>query len=100
MGTCKNDQAEHIDPKPKDLIAIHDAARPLADAPLLARLADAAAIQGAAVPVVEVSDTMVYLDYDNPALPAEYMDRSRLMAVQTPQVFHWELIGKKEILKN
>lgn len=72
-------------PDPADLVAIHDAARPFASADLLARLADAAGLRGAAVPGVPVADTILQKD-------GKYLDRSRLVAVQTPQVFRWDLL--------
>lgn len=76
-------------PAGEDLVAVHDAARPFADADLLARLARAAAQSGAAVPGVPVADTVVELDS---ARRAHYLVRSRLAAVQTPQVFRWDLL--------
>jgi len=69
-----------------DLVAVHDAARPFATADLLARLAVAAVRAGGAVPGVPVPDTIVQDAGDR----AQYLDRSSLLAVQTPQVFHWK----------
>ena len=72
-----------------DLVAIHDAARPFADAALLTRLVEAAAACGGAVPGVPVADTIVQLDGSS---QAHYLDRSSLLAVQTPQVFRWDIL--------
>jgi 2-C-methyl-D-erythritol 4-phosphate cytidylyltransferase/2-C-methyl-D-erythritol 2,4-cyclodiphosphate synthase len=72
-------------PDPADLVAVHDAARPFASADLLARLVTAAEENGAAVPGIPVADTIVQKD-------GKYLDRSRLVAVQTPQVFRWDLL--------
>jgi 2-C-methyl-D-erythritol 4-phosphate cytidylyltransferase/2-C-methyl-D-erythritol 2,4-cyclodiphosphate synthase len=77
--------AAHFAPSSRDLVAVHDAARPFASAGLLARLAAAAAAAGGAVPGVPVTDTIVR---STPA-GAAYLDRSTLLAVQTPQVFRW-----------
>lgn len=76
-------------PAPDDLVAVHDAARPFAGADLLGRLARSAAQAGAAVPAVPVADTIVELDAEQ---RAHYLVRSRLAAVQTPQVFRWDLL--------
>lgn len=69
-----------------DLVAVHDAARPFASADLLLRLAKAAAASGGAVPGVPVSDTIV----QSGTGVAVYLERSSLLAVQTPQVFRWD----------
>ena len=86
-----------------DLVAIHDAARPFATRLLLARLAQAAMHHGVAVPAVPVTDTIVQLSPGEaaadigaevsgaPGVPvgASYLQRHRLVAVQTPQVARW-----------
>ncbi len=74
-------------PRPEDLVAVHDAARPFASAELLVRLCRAAESAGGAVPGVAVPDTIVQSN----AGVADYLDRSSLVAVQTPQVFRWDL---------
>ncbi len=76
-------------PRPDDLVAVHDAARPFASAELLVRLCRAADSGGAAgaVPGVAVPDTIVQAKEG----AAVYLDRSSLLAVQTPQVFRWDL---------
>lgn len=65
------------------LVAVHDAARPLVSTELIARGWEAAMRSGAAVPVVAVSDSLRMLS-DGGSAP---VDRSRYVAVQTPQVF-------------
>ncbi len=74
-------------PDPDDLVAVHDAARPFASAELLMRLASAADRHGGAVPGVDVSDSTIEVPEGDG--PARYLDRARLRAVQTPQVFRW-----------
>ncbi len=76
-------------PHEKNLVVIHDAARPFATAALLARLVTAALNEGGAVPGVPVPDTVVQMAGGDPACPTKYLPRERLMAVQTPQVFGW-----------
>jgi len=75
-------------PAPGDLVAIHDAARPFASAALLNRLVAAAAARGGAVPGVPVPDTIVHREQGR----AHYLARESLVAVQTPQVFRWDLL--------
>lgn len=74
-------------PDAEDLVAVHDAARPFASADLLVRLGRAAGQAGGAVPGVPVPDTIVQSDEGT----AVYLERSTLLAVQTPQIFRWDL---------
>jgi 2-C-methyl-D-erythritol 4-phosphate cytidylyltransferase len=72
-------------PDDADVVLVHDAARPLAGAELFTRAA-AAVRAGAdgAVPVVPVTDTVKRVEH---RLVVETLDRSTLVAVQTPQAF-------------
>jgi len=67
-----------------EYVAVHDAARPLPSAALLADVLDVAGRYGAAVPGISVHDTIKVVDRDGKvvATPA----RESLRAVQTPQV--------------
>lgn len=67
------------------LVAVHDAVRPLLSAKLINRLFEEADKNGSAVPVVSVVDTVKTRD-------AGFVDRSSLMAVQTPQIFRSETL--------
>lgn len=71
-------------PERADVIIIHDAARPLAPPTLFAAVADAAADTGAAICALPVRDTIKRVDG---GLVTETLDRSALVAVQTPQAF-------------
>ncbi len=77
--------AEH--PAAGDLVAVHDAARPFATVSLLDALAQAALGAGGAIPGVPVPDTVVQVAGER----AAYLCRETLLAVQTPQVFRWDL---------
>lgn len=66
-----------------DFVAVHDCARPLAAAQLLARVLDAAESCGAAVPVLPVSSTL--LIESAPGESAGPLRRERVREVQTPQ---------------
>jgi 2-C-methyl-D-erythritol 4-phosphate cytidylyltransferase len=72
-------------PDDADIIAVHDAARPLARPELWAAVLGAVA-SGAdgAVPASSVSDTVKEIGPDGRLVT---LDRSRLVAVQTPQAF-------------
>lgn len=74
-----------LNPGPSDLVAVHDTARPFASGALLLRLAVAATQNGGAVPGLPVTDTIVQTD-------GTYLDRTQLVAVQTPQVFRWGIL--------
>ncbi len=71
-------------PDSVDMVAVHDAARPLPSPALLKDVLDTADRHGAAVPGIEVTDTVKRIDETGRVL--ETPDRSRLRAVQTPQV--------------
>ena len=70
------------------LAAIHDGARPLVTPELFARCIEAAQSCGAATAAVPVKDTIKLADEAGRVLDTP--DRSRLWAVQTPQIFDRE----------
>jgi 2-C-methyl-D-erythritol 4-phosphate cytidylyltransferase len=73
-------------PAEADVIVVHDGARPFASAALY-RAVIGAVREGAdaAVPGIPVSDTVKVVD--DAMVVVETLDRSRLVAVQTPQAF-------------
>ena len=73
-----------------ELLAVHDGARPLATPELIDRVIAAAARCAAAVPAVAVKDTVKTFREDGGV--EETLDRERLRAVQTPQVFQAGLL--------
>jgi 2-C-methyl-D-erythritol 4-phosphate cytidylyltransferase len=68
-----------------DLVAIHDAARPLVTPELITRCLSVAATSGASAAAVPVTDTLHQADQEQCA--ARTVDRAGLWAMQTPQVF-------------
>jgi 2-C-methyl-D-erythritol 4-phosphate cytidylyltransferase len=72
-------------PASTELVAIHDAARPLATSELITRCLEAARDAGASSAAVPVSDTLHQADQEGYA--AKTIDRSGVWAMQTPQVF-------------
>ena len=74
-----------------DYVAVHDGGRPLVTVQLIERGLEAAIESGAAVPAVRVADTVKEVD---DGLVLRTVDRSRLRAIQTPQVFRRELLER------
>ncbi len=71
------------------LAAIHDGARPLIDWQTIDRTVRAAGSYGAAAPAIPVKDTVKVV---TGGIVKETPDRSQLQAVQTPQVFDFDLL--------
>ena len=76
-------------PKGTKLAAVHDGARPLVSWQVIDRVVRAANTYGAAAPAIPVKDTIKVVQG---RLVKETPDRSSLMAVQTPQVFDFDLL--------
>ena len=72
-------------PDEADLILVHDAARPFATPALVTAVLEALADAEGAVPGLPVTDTVKRVSGDR---VAETLERSQLVAVQTPQAFH------------
>jgi 2-C-methyl-D-erythritol 4-phosphate cytidylyltransferase len=72
-------------PPGADLILVHDAARPFASPELVSRVLEALGEADGAVPGVPLTDTVKRVAGGR---VAETLDRSQLVAVQTPQGFH------------
>jgi 2-C-methyl-D-erythritol 4-phosphate cytidylyltransferase/2-C-methyl-D-erythritol 2,4-cyclodiphosphate synthase len=64
-------------------VLVHDAARPLAGAALIERVIEATRAHGAALPALEVADTVK--EIDAAGMVAATLDRARLRLAQTPQ---------------
>ena len=77
-------------PKEVQLVAIHDAARPLVTPALIDRTVRAAALDGAAAPGIPVKDTIKRCEGD---CAVETPDRAALTAIQTPQCFDRDLLS-------
>lgn len=78
-------------PETADAVLVHDAARPLASTTLARRVLDRLATGDAdgVVPTVPVRDTLKRVDGD---VVVGTVDRSPLMAVQTPQAFRLDVL--------
>ena len=73
-----------------ELLAVQDGARPLVSPALIDRGIEAAQRCGAAAPAIPVKDTIKTVREDEAV--EETLERSRLRAVQTPQVFEASLL--------
>ena len=84
VGLGLNDLSDKV-----KLAAIHDGARPLATYALIDRAIRAANTYGAAAPGIPVKDTIKTVEG---GLVLNTPDRSKLRAIQTPQVFDIDLL--------
>ena len=71
------------------LVAVHDGARPLVSQQIIDRTVMAASNYGAAAPAIQVKDTIKIV---RGGIVSQTPDRSTLRAVQTPQVFDYDLL--------
>lgn len=76
-------------PKGTKLAAVHDGARPLISWQIIDRVVRAANTYGAAAPAIPMKDTIKVV---SGGLVKETPDRATLQAVQTPQVFDFDLL--------
>ncbi len=72
------------------LVAVHDGVRPSVSAELIGRCFSAADMHAAAIPVIPVVPSIRETTADG----SRALDRSKLLAVQTPQCFHADLLRK------
>lgn len=72
------------------LVAVHDAARPLVKPELIKRCFESAKRNGNGVPVIKPADSMRLLKKNKNT----YINRDSLRIVQTPQVFHSEVLNR------
>jgi 2-C-methyl-D-erythritol 4-phosphate cytidylyltransferase len=75
-----------------DVVAVHDAARPLVRPELVEQILALARIHGGAAPGAPVSDTLKRVDRDRVVTGG--VARENLFAVETPQIFRRELLAR------
>jgi len=73
-----------------DIVLVHDGVRPLVQGDLISRVIEAAGSSGAAVPVVPLEDTIKRIEG---GVVLGTMDRKKLVRVQTPQGFIYDVLG-------
>jgi 2-C-methyl-D-erythritol 4-phosphate cytidylyltransferase/2-C-methyl-D-erythritol 2,4-cyclodiphosphate synthase len=76
------------------LVVVHDAARPFASPALVARVAEAAARDGAALAATLATDTVKRAGEGDPPRVAETLDRRAVWLAQTPQAFRREVLAR------
>ncbi len=77
-----------------EIVLVHDGARPFCSAGLIARTIEAAAACGAAIPVLEASDTVKEVGPEgNALLVRATLPRERVRLAQTPQAFRREVLA-------
>lgn len=77
-----------------EIVLVHDGARPFCSAGLIARTIEAAAACGAAIPVLEASDTVKDVRPEGDALFVRAtLPRERVRLAQTPQAFRREVLA-------
>ncbi|HTS39368.1 MAG TPA: bifunctional 2-C-methyl-D-erythritol 4-phosphate cytidylyltransferase/2-C-methyl-D-erythritol 2,4-cyclodiphosphate synthase [Xanthobacteraceae bacterium] len=81
---------EALSGHPPDIVLVHDAARPFCTPALVSRAIIASAKTGAAIPVLDVSDTIKSVDENGYVTGTP--DRARLRRVQTPQAFSYSAL--------
>jgi len=82
---------ESLGAEPADLVCIHDAARPLVSAAEVISVLEAAERTGAAIAATPLVDTVKQVADDRVVAT---LDRRRLFAAGTPQVFRAELLAR------
>ena len=80
-------------PDSVELVAVHDAVRPLATAALIDAVFAAAAQHGAAMPAIPVADTLKRVDPATNVI-TETVPRAGLWQAQTPQVFRRDWLAE------
>lgn len=74
------------------LVGIHDAVRPFVSSKVVDKCYEEAQRVGAAVPVLELTESLRYLPNEGEQQPSQAVDRSVYRLVRTPQVFWSERI--------
>lgn len=74
-----------------DIVTVHDGARPLVTQDVVKRTVNAAVVHGACIAAVNVKDTVKLIDG---RYVADTLPREKLVAVQTPQAFKYEILKK------
>lgn len=80
-----------LSPSDSDVVAVHDAARPLVSSAEIAAVLDAAERGGAAAAVTAAVDTIKRV---SEASRVETLDRREIFAAATPQAFRWPLLRR------
>lgn len=95
-GKTRQESVEHalsyIEGKGFDIVVIHDAARPLVDDLIITNVIEAAKEEGASTAYLYVADTIAVKNDKEEIV--EFVPRSTLASIQTPQAFKVDLLIK------
>ena len=86
--SCKNG-LDHIKADPRDIVLIHDAARPFVRRNIIDKVISATQITGGSIPAIPIPDSMIQFQE---GFIVDYPDRNQYKLVQTPQGFWFERI--------
>lgn len=75
-----------------DYVAVHDGARAFVPSDVVQSVLAAAAVYGIAAPGVPVTDTVKRISDDG--IVTEHLRRDELTAIQTPQIFRYDILSK------
>ena len=93
-GKTRQESVEHalsyIEGKRFDIVVVHDAARPLVDDSIISEVIDAAKQEGASTAYLYVTDTVAVKNEKEEIV--EFVPRSTLANIQTPQAFKVDLL--------
>ncbi|MDU1891192.1 MAG: 2-C-methyl-D-erythritol 4-phosphate cytidylyltransferase [Dysgonomonas sp.] len=73
------------------LVAVQDGVRPFGSIEMIIRCFEAAKIYKASIPVIDSTDSLRELTSDG---KSKIIDRSKIKLVQTPQVFHYDILNQ------
>jgi 2-C-methyl-D-erythritol 4-phosphate cytidylyltransferase len=82
---------ERVKAEETKIVLIHDGVRPLVSREVITRVVEEAQRSGAAIPVIAVNDTIKEAEKGR---VARTLDRKKLVRVQTPQGFAYEVLEK------
>ena len=85
-----NNALKAIKADDNDLVAVHDAARPMLSDSILTKAINTAKEKGNALVCLKARDTLLKGDH----IVKEYVDRSEIYYVQTPQIFRYKDLMK------
>lgn len=85
-----NNALKAIKAEDGDLVAVHDAARPMLSDTILTKAINTAKEKGNALVCLKARDTLLKGDH----IVKEYVDRSEIYYVQTPQIFRYKDLKK------
>ncbi|MCD8388156.1 MAG: 2-C-methyl-D-erythritol 4-phosphate cytidylyltransferase [Bacteroidales bacterium] len=82
---------EALSPADDDYVLIHDGVRPVVTTPMIRSIMDGLMTSAAVIPTIPVTDSLRHIEADG---RSQAVDRSTLVAVQTPQAFRAEEIKR------